>query len=514
MEIRRHCLSVLVVFCFVSISAVYADHIGPDYSIVVVEEAARELCEFLDVPMVTTLGEDILLAVNQEQLLQIREKGIDYLLVKTHRDSVRFFVLVTDDGERSYDNRFPVSILYQNQYHSLVTLPPKKQGDTPEEYIFTVPFREVRFDTKPYHSVVFLQRPFLERQDVVQTLLDQVSEETIVRMTRNLSGMDEVMIEGSPFTIMTRHSREDEMIQKATQFAYEHFEGLGYEVSFHTFDGPGDRNVIAIKNGTKNPEIYCMLCAHIDDMPPGDLAPGADDNASGSVAVMLAAELFRDIDSDISIIFALWTGEEQGLHGSYNYAHDAYDAGMDIKGVLNLDMIAWDDRGAPIIELHANQYSQAYSVVLAEMMVNVISEYQLDLEPQIIPFGISASDHASFWEFGYPAILAIEDFEDFNDYYHTVNDRLEHLNIPYYVEFVKASVATLYHLAQAASLLEKSDIDGSGRIDGLDLMILESAFGTSLGDERYREDADFDDSGLIDEADLEVIVGNFGKILQ
>ncbi len=50
------------------------------------------------------------------------------------------------------------------------------------------------------------------------------------------------------------------------------------------------------------------------------------------------------------------------------------------------------------------------------------------------------------WHSDIPAILAIEDLDDFNPYYHTANDRLEYLNLVYYAEMIKASLATLAHL--------------------------------------------------------------------
>jgi hypothetical protein len=56
------------------------------------------------------------------------------------------------------------------------------------------------------------------------------------------------------------------------------------------------------------------------------------------------------------------------------------------------------------------------------------------------------SDHASFWQFGYPAILAIEDDDDFTPYYHTSNDRLASLSLDYFAEFVRAALASLAHL--------------------------------------------------------------------
>jgi hypothetical protein len=84
---------------------------------------------------------------------------------------------------------------------------------------------------------------------------------------------------------------------------------------------------------------------------------------------------------------------------------------------------------------------------LAQLFADVVDAYGLNLICEIVPNGTGASDHACFWNYGYTAILGIEDFGDFNPRYHTTGDLLEHLDMDYYVEFVKASVATFAHMA-------------------------------------------------------------------
>jgi hypothetical protein len=70
------------------------------------------------------------------------------------------------------------------------------------------------------------------------------------------------------------------------------------------------------------------------------------------------------------------------------------------------------------------------------------------LTPIITPDGATWSDHSSFWDYGYPAIVAIEADDDFNDYnYHTTSDTLSTLNLTYFTWFVKAAVGTIAHMA-------------------------------------------------------------------
>ena len=187
--------------------------------------------------------------------------------------------------------------------------------------------------------------------------------------------------------------------------------------------------------------------------PPGqhltdtdNLAPGADDNASGSVGVLIAADILSQYSFDCTIRYALFTGEEQGLYGSEAYAQYVSSQGDDIEGVLNLDMIAYNTRfSPPVIELHTRPSNQS-DLAIANLFDDVIDAYNLGLIPQIVQDGISASDHYSFWQHGYPAILGIEDFEDFTPHYHTTDDQVETLNITYFTQFVKAAVGTMAHM--------------------------------------------------------------------
>ncbi|HRE11119.1 MAG TPA: M28 family peptidase, partial [Ignavibacteria bacterium] len=102
------------------------------------------------------------------------------------------------------------------------------------------------------------------------------------------------------------------------------------------------QNVLATKIGSKYPNQYYIICGHYDNMPSGSLAPGADDNASGTCAVMEAARLLAPFTFDYTLIFVAFDEEEQGLIGSHAYADSSYNRGDSIKGVLNFDMIAWD----------------------------------------------------------------------------------------------------------------------------------------------------------------------------
>ncbi|HQK15527.1 MAG TPA: M20/M25/M40 family metallo-hydrolase [Anaerolineae bacterium] len=303
--------------------------------------------------------------------------------------------------------------------------------------------------------------PFYD--SLVADLLTRVTTETLTWYDGGLSGERAIEVGGAPYTLTTRYSYSGVPIAKATQYVYEHLQSLGYAVRYHTYtlSGYNLRNVIGEKPGRVHPEKIVLLTAHLDSRAaaaPHDPAPGADDNASGASALLVAADLLADMDFDYTIRLVFFTGEEQGMWGSYYYATEVYNAREAILGVLNFDMIAWDAKAGPDIDLHSNNPTvRDDSDALADLVAAVIDVYDLELIPQIVKNGTTFSDHSRFWDKGYAAILGIENYynpaeqaaepRDWNINYHTVNDRLATLNLTYFREYARAALAAFVHLA-------------------------------------------------------------------
>ncbi len=288
----------------------------------------------------------------------------------------------------------------------------------------------------------------IEPDPAIQALMNQITERKVYSMTGGLTGEWPVDIGGSSYTIASRNTGNATAIEKATQYAYEFFDTLELDVSYHNYTLSyygSRRNVEAVQEGVSQPERIFLLTGHIDNMPSGPLAPGADDNGSGSVGVMLAAEVLSQYDFDCTLRYVLFSGEEQGLYGSHYYAQDAANARDAIEAVLNLDMIAYNSDRLPILDLHTRNGNQS-DLAIANTFVDVVEAYYLDLVPNIHQDNMGYSDHDSFWNFGYPAILAIEDDHDFTPYYHTVDDNLDSLNMDYYTNFIQAAIGTFAHM--------------------------------------------------------------------
>lgn len=285
---------------------------------------------------------------------------------------------------------------------------------------------------------------------LVQNMVDQVDSDKLFYFVGGLSGEWSVLVNDSPYLISTRYTYATVPIKRATRYTYEFFQSIGLPTGYDTYwlGELEKRSVIAEQAGITQPERIFLLIAHLDStsQAPYDLAPGADDNASSSSGLMAIAEILSQYNFGCTLRYVLFTGEEQGFYGSRDYAANVHSVGDNIEAVLNLDMLGYNTPGtSPTIELHTRPDNQN-DLSIANLLAESIAAYEINLNPLILQDGKSFSDHSSFWEYGYPAIMAIEDWSDHTPHYHKSSDQLETLNMLYYTEFVKAAIATFAHM--------------------------------------------------------------------
>jgi hypothetical protein len=327
-----------------------------------------------------------------------------------------------------------------------------------------VELRRLTFDPKPLRpsSTPMVLRQEIEPDPLIQSMIDQVDSDTVDDYTAGLTGDQAVWVGGEWYTITTRHTYSGVSIQKATQWTGEHFANLGLEVEYHQWEGLTYPNVIGELPGLTDPEDIFIIGGHLDDVSG---TPGADDNASGSVATMIAADILTQYDWGCTLRFALWTGEEQWMLGSEAYAQRSYQMDENIVGYLNLDMISYNTPGSPWgIDLVYHPDIPA-SQQLAQLFADVVETYNLDLIPELhISLG-GGSDHQSFWDYFYTAILGIEDQGDFNPYYHDPGDTRAHQDLAYYTQFVKAALGTFAHMTGCLIPNVSGNLDGTVTAD-------------------------------------------------
>jgi hypothetical protein len=250
-------------------------------------------------------------------------------------------------------------------------------------------------------------------------------------------------------TIQTRYYNTTGM-QSATQYALDRFNQYGLNSAYFdnfTYNGRSVRNVVGVKTGSVYPNRIYMICGHLDSTSPqsSTLAPGAEDNGSGAVAVLEAARLMAPLTFESTIYFVCFTAEEQGLIGSEHLAAIADTENWDLRGVLVMDMVGYDTSGALDIWIEGFP-SKPASVTLMNTLESVVNTYT-DMGVYRYPSGGYGSDHVPFNSHGFPALLAIDYDWDSYSCYHKTCDTVANI-VP--VQFRRMAVSVLVTGAQLA----------------------------------------------------------------
>lgn len=250
--------------------------------------------------------------------------------------------------------------------------------------------------------------------------------------------------------------------ENAVNWIHDRFAAMGYgsvpgmDVAFHSYSQSGmiRRNVVATLHGDVPEVVY--VTGHFDATSGTDeiCAPGADDNASGTVAVLEAARVMALLPGGFhrTLKFAAFNGEEQGLRGSSAYVNMIAGQGEDVAGVYNADMIAF--RGVDPAPADSWMFINAASSFLADVFIDAVDLYLPgQLGPIVGGALVTASDHASFWNRGYPAILVIESKlfgGELSPWYHTCDDLIAN-----YVDEIDYAVRNTRAIIAAAAIVAR-----------------------------------------------------------
>jgi len=276
---------------------------------------------------------------------------------------------------------------------------------------------------------------------IVEGIIDQINLDSLLSYVRVLTGEDSVRINDSIVWIQHRIDYLDNDL--AASYIRNKLESYNLEVYDQPFNEEG-LNIIGVQYGILYPEQQYIICAHYDAVANYC----ADDNASGVAAVLEAARILSRYDLEYTLVYALWDQEEIGLVGSSYYASQARANNTDILGVVNMDMIGWDGDGDRLVDIHSSNIANSDS--LAKLLVINNSVYDLNLNPVVYNPGTGASDHSSFWNTGYGAILLIEAYygEDLNPYYHSEEDRIEKFDYPYFHDMSRLAIGSISSMVQ------------------------------------------------------------------
>lgn len=242
----------------------------------------------------------------------------------------------------------------------------------------------------------------------------------------------------------------------AIDYITETLESFGYEPELQWFEPrPGLRsaNIIATLPGSVDPDLVYVVSSHFDSVNRG---PGADDNSSGTTALLEAARTMKDHPQPATIKFAFFTGEEAGLLGSREFVRRAVEAGEHIVGALNNDMVGY-----------ANDHRLDNTIRYSNAGIRDVQHAAAFLFTDLITYDAkyykSTDAHAYYEAYGdivggigsYP-ILG-------NPHYHQSHDVLETINQQLVAEVSKTTVATLMLLASSPSRLKDLTASTLGR---------------------------------------------------
>ena len=205
------------------------------------------------------------------------------------------------------------------------------------------------------------------------------------------------------------------------------FDGFGLTTTVE--NTPSYYNVVARQTGLTAPNEIYIIGAHYDSV--GN--PGADDNASGVAGVLEIARVLSQYRFAATITFVAFDREEDGLLGSKAYAGDANARDDDIRGMISLDMIAYNRAGAS----HDRAYLYGRTDPIRNALGGALTSY--GGLSYTIQGHVDLSDHAPFEWNGYPACLLIEAGVWDNPNYHGPNDNVD---VPGYIDYAYATNMT------------------------------------------------------------------------
>jgi hypothetical protein len=243
-----------------------------------------------------------------------------------------------------------------------------------------------------------------------------------------------------------------------------------------------ESSVIATLRG-EDPNLVYVISSHYDDCN-GDCtngtreAPGADDNGSGTAAVLEAARVMASRHFRGTIIFAVFDGEELGLWGSQHFADELRAKGLAVAADINNDIIGNSTGGEGLHEPGVIRvFSEALPAGAKPALTNLIgtendspsrelARFVGTIVPAYVPdFSVRqiwradrflrGGDQESFQADGFPAIRFVEAHENFTHQHQDVRvengvqfgDLLPYIDFAYLAKATQANVATLAALA-------------------------------------------------------------------
>ncbi len=384
------------------------------YKIVVQSKAHAERLSAVGTDPIVRVRDGYLVLADVNSIGRLEASGLEIQLLATgvQRDQLAI------DGRLDRANVGKYPLVYEGDNLRLFLVDFDELSAMPEPpQLFPIGSRRPRIEfreTRPVDKTAFYQMMDLD------SLISLISQDSLQSYTERLQAFYR-RVAGTDSNYISR----DWIAAKLTSFGYD-------SVVIDSFQNPNEyQNVLAYKIGSVFPNHHIIVGAHRDAVQG---SPGADDNGSGTAAVMEIARILQDIETDMTFVFALFDAEELGLYGSWHYVDEAMARDDSIVYMLNMDMIAYYENSTQVKLYHGSDltYSQLWQS-LADSLVGISG---------VLSGNSGGSDHYPFAQNGYPVTFTIEYI--FSSVYHSYRDSTAYMDFTYMTKIVKASLATAY----------------------------------------------------------------------
>jgi len=240
-----------------------------------------------------------------------------------------------------------------------------------------------------------------------------------------------------------------EGIEKAALYIENAFKNFNVNPYFETYrdsfdlKGVDGYNVVGVIKSKEQSDLKPLVIGahfdhigHIEAIDQDSIANGANDNASGTVAVLELAKFLADKELKRDVIFALFSAEEKGLVGSKHLANKMKDMEVEPYVVFNIEMLG--------VQMEGKDYRAYITGYEMSNLAEVFNEFYnseeqfLGFLPEAAQYGLfKRSDNYPFFEvFGVPShTICTFDFTNY-EYYHHVNDEFEELDVEAYLNLI------------------------------------------------------------------------------
>ncbi len=240
----------------------------------------------------------------------------------------------------------------------------------------------------------------------------------------------------------------------ARRMIVERFTRLGLKSFYDAFTTsfPLQRNGVSLTGvnavgyiaGSSDPDRYVVITAHYDHLGirAGEIYNGADDNGSGTAALLALAAYFAEHRPRNSMIFLAVDAEEGGLSGARAFVSTPPVSLEHIAANVNMDMISHSDDELYVAGTHHYPFLKPYVDRIGEAaeVTLVFGHDSPDLGDND---WTHASDHAPFHEAGIPFLyFGVEDHAD----YHQPTDEFDRINQDFYVKAVTTILRVVLEL--------------------------------------------------------------------